>query len=169
MLLAGLFGAGFGAFFQYAPLLADRRGVIAADTLYQAYGVGIILMRLISRTIQDRWPLRRILVVAASMKVIGLLLLGLSLHPWLLIAAAMIIAGGSGVFHPALLAYHAASWPEAPGRATAASYIGFDLGIGGGSFAVGVALQYAGIPGLYLLAAAITALVIPLTLRLPRS
>src|SRR5439155_414252 len=42
MLLAGLFGAGFAAFFQFAPILAERRGTVSAGLLYSVYGVGII-------------------------------------------------------------------------------------------------------------------------------
>jgi predicted MFS family arabinose efflux permease len=72
------------------------------------------------------------------------------------------MAASGGLFHPALIARHAALLPEAPGRASAAFYVAFDLGIGVGSWLFGIALQLAGLPGLYWTAAALVAAVLPL-------
>jgi predicted MFS family arabinose efflux permease len=79
-----------------------------------------------------------------------------------LLPAAVLIAASGGLFHPALIARHAALLPEAPGRASAAFYVAFDLGIGLGSWLLGVALQLSGLPGLYWTAALLAGLVVPL-------
>lgn len=149
MLTAGLMGVGFGAFFQFAPLLAERRGTIPAGVLYTCYGIGIILTRLVSRNWMDRAGVARILVVAIGLKAAGLGLATVAVHPVLLALAALLIASGSGLFHPALLAHHALVLPGAAGRSTAGFYVGFDLGIGGGSWLLGVILQWFGLAGLY--------------------
>jgi predicted MFS family arabinose efflux permease len=82
--------------------------------------------------------------------------------------ATVLIAVGSGMAHPALLKHHAALLPAAPGRASAAFYLGFDLGIGLGSVLFGVALQFGGLAGLYGAAALLTLIVVPLARYLPR-
>jgi predicted MFS family arabinose efflux permease len=73
------------------------------------------------------------------------------------------MAASGGLFHPALIARHAELLLEAPGRASGAFYVAFDLGIGLGSWLFGAALQLAGLPGLYWTAAALAGAVLPLT------
>ena len=51
------------------------------------------------------------------------------------------------------------------GRASAAFYIAFDSGIGVGSWIFGIVLQFAGVMGLYWVAAAIAAAALPLAPR----
>jgi predicted MFS family arabinose efflux permease len=149
MLLTGLFGAGFAAFFQFAPILAERRGTIDAGALYTIYSVGIILCRLLGGAWIDRAGLRRVLILAAALMCCGLALAALAESPILLGCSALLVAAGGGLFHPALLAHHAALLPAEPGRASAACYVGMDLGIGLGSWLFGVALQIGGLAGLY--------------------
>jgi MFS family permease len=162
MLLMGLLGAGFAAFFQFSPILAERRGTISAGTLYSIYGVGIIVSRIIGGPWIDRVSLRGILTLATTLMVGGLALAALATHPLLLGLSALLMAAGGGLFHPALLAHHAALLPEEPGKASAASYVGMDLGIGLGSWIYGAALQAAGIPGLYGTAMIIVLLSLPI-------
>jgi predicted MFS family arabinose efflux permease len=161
MILSGLFGACFAAFFQFAPILAERRGDIDAGWLYAAYGVGIIATRLLSRPLLDRLNTPQLLFGAACVSALGLGLIALGPPvPWIFLAV-LLIAAGSGTNHPVLIAHHAALLPQAPGQATAAFYLGFDLGIGLGSWLFGVLLQVAGISGLYAGAALLALLVLP--------
>src|SRR5262245_28141643 len=46
MLTAALLGAAFAAFFQFVPILAERRATVPVGALYTVYGVGIIATRL---------------------------------------------------------------------------------------------------------------------------
>jgi MFS family permease len=162
MLLASLFGAGFAAFFQFAPILAERRGTVAAGALYTIYGVGIILSRLVGGAWIDRADLGRVLSLAAALMGAGLATAALATAPALLALAALLVAAGGGLFHPALLAHHAALLPDEPGRAGAACYVGMDLGIGLGSWIFGAALQAGGLAGLYGAATLLVLLVMPL-------
>lgn len=218
MLIAGLLGAGFAAFFQFAPILAERRGTVSPGALYSVYGAAIVATRLLGGRLLDRLDVGRVVALAAGLMVLGQALLaasssavstaassagslvggsssvrvfapagdplvhGSSLLPAFdrfrglidailtgpapLVVAAILIAAGSGLFHPALLAHHAALLSDAPGRASAAFYIAFDLGIGLGSWLCGAALQVAGLPGLYWTAAGLVAAVLPLAPRL---
>jgi predicted MFS family arabinose efflux permease len=168
MLIAALFGAGFAAFFQFAPILAERRGDLVAGWLYSVYGVSIILTRLSNGRVFQRITGTRLLGVAATSMIIGLGLIAAGPPIPILLLAIVLIAYGSGTSHPTLLAHHAALLPQTPGLATAAFYIGFDLGIGLGSWLYGVLMQGTGISGLYSGAALIVALILFLTPRLER-
>jgi predicted MFS family arabinose efflux permease len=166
MLLSGLFGAGFAAFFQFAPILAARRGDLAGGSLYTVYGIGIIATRLGSGRVLAGIPAGHLLRGAAISMLLGLGMLAATPPVALLGLAVLLIAAGSGISHPTLIAYHAALLPQAPGRAMAAFYIGFDLGIGLGSWVCGGLLQVYGLSGLYTGAALLVALVVPLASRL---
>src|SRR5690606_1574032 len=116
----------------------------------------------------DRWSIQRTLTLAATLLAGGLGLLALGGPPAGAAVAALLVAVGSGLSHPALLAHHAALLPAAPGRASAAFYIGFDLGIGLGSALFGVALELGGLTGLYGAAALLTLAALPLAPLLGR-
>jgi L-amino acid N-acyltransferase len=160
MLTAGLLGAGFAAFFQFAPILAERRGV-SSGLLYAIYGAAILGTRLVGGRLLDRFDVGRVVALAAALMALGHTLIASSNSFAPLVGAAALIAASGGLFHPALIARHAALLPAAPGRASAAFYVAFDLGIGLGSWLFGVALQLAGLPGLYWTAAALALAALP--------
>lgn len=166
VLIAGLFGASFAAFFQFAPILAERRGDLPAGWLYSTYGIGIISMRLMSGRLQlQNKHLRRLQATVCSLA-LGLGLIATAPPVPLLLLAVLIIAGSAGILHPIILAHHVALLPGRAGQATATFYIGFDLGIGLGSWLFGMLLQVAGLSGLYLGAALIVLLMLPLVAQL---
>jgi predicted MFS family arabinose efflux permease len=161
MLASGLLGAGFAAFFQFAPILGERRGV-ASGLLYTIYGASIIATRVFAGRLFDRFSVARIVALAAVLMALGHAMVAAtdSLAP--LLIAPVLVAVSGGLFHPTLIAHHAALLPETPGRASAAFYVAFDLGIGLGSWLFGLMLQLAGIAGLYWSAAALAVCVLPL-------
>lgn len=173
MAAAGMFGVGYGAFLQFLPLLTERRGLGSAGLAYTAYGVGIILTRMLTARLLDRGDRTQVLVPAFLLLAAGLTGFALAESRFLVYAAAVIFAAGSGVLHPALIAIHVESMPAGErGRATAVFYLGFDLGIGLGAWALSPVFQGFGLTGLYLLAAAWacggTLLVQPLASRMKR-
>jgi predicted MFS family arabinose efflux permease len=185
MLVSALLGAGFAAFFQFAPILTERRGTVSPGVLYTVYGAAIIATRMVGGRLLDRFDVSRVVALAAGLIAFGHALLAASSGPvsaaassGLLVAvlagpapllvAPVLIAAGSGLFHPALIAHHAALLPDAPGRASAAFYVAFDLGIGLGSWLFGFALQIAGLPGLYWTATVLVVAVLPLAPKLVR-
>lgn len=152
MAAAGLLGAGFVAFFQFTPILAERRATVDAGWLYTIYGIGLILTRFGGGSLIDRWGAATMLGLTTLLMAGGLTIFAFATTPGWLILATLLLAG-SGLFHPTLIAHHAALLPAAPGRASAAFYTGFDLGLGLGSWLLGFVLEATGLRGLYLAAA----------------
>jgi MFS family permease len=167
MLTAGLFGAGFAAFFLFAPILSERRDV-PPGLLYTVYGIGIIATRIVGSRWLDRVSTRQTLLLSAILLGSGLALAAVSTTSLWLSVAAVVIAMGSGLFHPVLIALHARLLPDAPGQATAGFYLGFDLGIGLGSWLLGAILDVAGLTWLFLAAAALVLLTTTLLPALTR-
>lgn len=165
---ASLFGAGFAAFFLFAPILSERRDV-PPGLLYTVYGVGIIATRVVGGRWLDRTSTARSLLIAATLMGVGLGLAAFGLNALILSIASLLIAVGSGLFHPVLIALHARLLPDQPGQATAGFYLGFDLGIGLGSWLLGAILDIAGLAGLFLTAAALVACTVPLLPSLART
>lgn len=161
MTAAGLLGAGFVAFFQFAPILAERRATLDVGWLYGIYGAGLIATRFGAGALIDRLSVAALLSITALLMAGGLGIFAFATAPGWLILATLLIAA-AGLFHPTLIAHHAALLPTAPGRASAAFYVGFDLGLGLGSWAFGLALETGGLPGLYLCAALAALGVLPL-------
>lgn len=155
MFVSALFGAGFGAYFQYFAVLLERRS-IPAPAVFAAYGISIIVTRLLFGRYLDRIGFGRVLGLAALIMTVGLVIAayGYSL-PSLIVAAALIAAGG-GFFHPMLIAHHVTLLPQRAGWAVACFYFGFDLGIGGGAWLLGAALDWGGLVALYWTAALLT-------------
>src|ERR1051326_6826624 len=161
MLASGLLGAGFAAFFPFAPILAERRGV-SSGALYAIYGGAIIATRVFGNPIFVRLSVARIVALGAVLVAVGHAIVAASDVPAVLLAAPVLVAVSGGLFHPTLIAHHAALLPETPGRASAAFYVAFDLGIGLGSWLFGVMLQLAGLAGLYTTASVLALSVLPL-------
>jgi MFS family permease len=157
MLLSAIAGCAFGAFFQFMPLLVERRGDVSAGLLYTAYGIAIIATRLVTGRWIDIAAPHTVLRFAFLASVGGLLLLaGASATPALILAALLIAAGG-GTQTPMLIRIHVERTPEnARGRAVAWYYLGFDLGMSSGAWLLAPALEWLGISTLFLVAAAVT-------------
>jgi predicted MFS family arabinose efflux permease len=161
MTTASLFGAGFAAFFLFAPILSERRDV-APGLIYTVYGISIILTRIVGSHWLDRVKTGQTLLLSAVLLAGGLALSAFASTTVWLGLAAFLIAAGSGLFHPVLIAHHARLLPGEPGQATAGFYLGFDLGIGLGSWLFGAVLDLAGLTWLFLVAALLILSTIPL-------
>src|SRR5579884_1884274 len=92
MAASSLFGAGFAAFFQFAPILADRRSGVSVGLLYAVYGLGIIATRFTTGGLLDRVALARVLAVAAAAMTVGLALLAASTDGVTPLGAALLVA-----------------------------------------------------------------------------
>ncbi len=112
MLTTWLFGVGFGVFYQFLPLLAERRGLEPVGLAYTVYGLSIIGTRLLTGRLLDRPDRRQVLPPAALLMALGLFAFAFADTLWLLLAAAALTAAAGGVFHPTLIAIHVDSIPE---------------------------------------------------------
>lgn len=170
MLLAAVGGLGFGAFFQFLPLLTERQAGMASGPLFAVYGASIVLTRFVSARWMDRGDERVILRVGYALLALGLLLFAGS-QQWLLLAlAAFCVASGSGLMTGLLMNLHVEALPpDARGNAVALYYLGFDLGIGGGAWLLAPVLQVWGIGALFACAALIASTGILLIHFVPRA
>lgn len=171
MVAAGLFGAGYGAFLQFLPLLTERRGLEPAGLVYTVYGVSIILTRLATGRLLDRGSRGRMSSLAFLVMAAGLGGFTFASSRVVLLMSASLIAVGSGILHPLLIAIHVDRMPASErGRASAGFYLGFDLGIGLGAWILSPVFQWFGLTGLYLLAAVSAVLgILPVQLMASRA
>ena len=169
MLTTALFGVSFGALFAFLPLLAERRDLASVGSAYAVYGVSIIATRLLTGRLLDRVSRGHVLLPALMVNAIGLAGLAASASMALLVGSAALMGIGSGISHPALIAICVDRMPsDQRGRATAGFYLAFDLGIGLGSWLLGLVLDTMGLTGLYLAASVVSvvgALTAPLLTR----
>ena len=155
MLTTTLFGVSFGALFAFLPLLAERRELASLGAAYSVYGVSIIATRILTGRLLDRPNRGQVLLPALIVNAIGLA--GLAAGMPLLVCSAALMGIGSGISHPALIAICVDCMPSAQrGRATAGFYLAFDLGIGLGSWLLGLILDTAGLTGLYIAASLVS-------------
>ncbi len=154
MLITCIFGLSWGSFLQFLPLLAERRELGSAGLVYTVYGISIILSRLTVGRHLDTIDRNKILILSTLMMALGLSLFAVATMQLELFVAAALVAYGSGIVHPALIAIHVERGAsEARGHAIAVFYLGFDLGIGLGAWVLGLVLQGYGFVGLYGVAA----------------
>jgi len=157
MLTTALFGVSFGALFAFLPLLAERRALASTGAAYAVYGVSIIATRILTGRLLDRPNRGRVLPPALIINAAGLAGLAVAADMPLLAGSAALMGIGSGICHPALIAICVDRMPSAQrGRATAGFYLAFDLGIGLGSWLLGLVLDGVGLSGLYFAAALVS-------------
>ena len=157
MLTAWMFGVGFGAFYQFLPLLAERRGLEPVGLAYTVYGLSIIATRILGGRLLDRPDRKQVLPPSAVLMAVGLAAFAFADSMWLLLLAAALTAISGGIFHPTLIAIHVDSIPER-GRATAGFYLAFDLGIGLGTWLLSPILDGFGLTAFFLAAGVISLL-----------
>ncbi|MDE0143861.1 MAG: MFS transporter [Caldilineaceae bacterium] len=158
MLTTALFGVSFGALFAFLPLLAERRELASTGAAYAVYGVSIIATRILTGRLLDRPNRARVLLPALVTNAAGLAGLAVAADMPILAGSAALMGIGSGICHPALIAICVDRMPSAQrGRATAGFYLAFDLGIGLGSWLLGLILDAVGLSGLYFAAAFVSA------------
>lgn len=157
MLTTALFGVSFGALFAFLPLLAERRELSSTGAAYAVYGVSIIATRILTGRLLDRPNRGQVLLPALIINATGLAGLAVAVDMPLLAGSAALMGVGSGICHPALIAICVDRMPSAQrGRATAGFYLAFDLGIGLGSWLLGLVLDGVGLSGLYFAAALVS-------------
>jgi predicted MFS family arabinose efflux permease len=153
---SALFGIAFGAFFQFLPLLTERRGIGPAGLVFTVYGASLIMTRLITATgrLLDRYNQGWILFISFLLLATGLCGFAYVNEQWALYPISFVFAVGAGTLHPLLIAIHVGKVSDNQrGRASAVFYFGFDLGIGMGAWIYSPIFQGFGMIGLYLLAA----------------
>jgi predicted MFS family arabinose efflux permease len=135
------------------------------------YGISIIGTRLATGRILDKGNRSRLVTLAFIAMALGLVGYAFAHSQLVLLPCTVLIGIGSGILHPVLIAVHMERMPEnEKGRASAAFYLAFDLGIGLGMWLLSPALAWFSLREVFLIAglaalAGVT-LVQPVTARL---
>ena len=157
ILTTALFGVSFGALFAFLPLLAERRELASVGAAYGVYGVSIIATRVLTGRLLDRPDRSQVLLPALLVNAGGLAGFAAASTMPQLLASAVLMGVGSGITHPALISICVDRMPDTRrGRATASFYLAFDLGIGLGSWLLGLVLGAVGLTWLYLTASLVS-------------
>ena len=138
----------------FAPIYAEEIGVANVGLSFYTVTAGsLILSRLFSGAMLDRFPRAYTIVPAFVMMSAATVLIGLVQTTWMLPIGAAMVGLGAGFVQPglqALLLDRAGG--ERLGSASATFALGVDLGLFGGAFVMGLILQEAGFRTMYLAA-----------------
>lgn len=158
MLTSWLYGVSFGpSFFTFLPLLMERRGFEQVQLAYAIYGITIISTRILTRRLNDRPNRTWVLVLSMLVNTVGLAGFAFAQTLPMLLGSTALIAAGSGVVHPSLIAMCVDRMEDDQrGRATAGFYLAFDLGIGIGHWILGPVLDSFGLAEMFMTAALIS-------------
>ena len=139
-------------FLVYPPVFAATHGIPVADlTLYYpAYGIALVLVRLLAGRVLDRVP-RGVAIAAGT--TVAILALGVAIVadsvPGLTVAGVL-YAGASGFTSPTTMALAIdRANPRRMGAAMATYSLGFQLGLGVGAAVWGFLIDTVGYPGPY--------------------
>lgn len=162
--LAAAFGAGFGVFLQFLPLLAELRSV-DSGLIYTVYGITIIA----SRLLVGRWldTLRPALTLSVGFVALGGGLVSFAMWSSMtgLLAGAICLAAAGAIVHPLLISIHVGQSEDRMAHGSAVFYLGFDLGMGAGTWFVSPIFESGGLPAAYLVSVVYAVAGLALALR----
>ena len=129
MFVSWLLGAGYGAFLQFLPLLAERRHTGPAGLAYMTYGLSIIATRLVTGRLFLPGKSGRMMVAGFLALAAGLAEFAFAWSLPVLLSGVALVGVGTGILHPGLIAVHVDVLPSERGRAVSDFYLAFDLGL----------------------------------------
>ena len=138
--LAATFGGVVSFLSLYAVQLGDED---MAGWYFFVYALALVASRLFSGRIHDRKGPDLVVYPGLVFYLLGVIMLGAANGPVLFYLAAVCIGFGYGSIQPSLQAMVIQRAPDRRGAATATFFTGIDIGIGSGSFLLGlVAAQW---------------------------
>ena len=148
----------FAAMVTFIPLWAREQGLQNPGSIFIVYAAAIIVMRLtIGRRI-DRVSRAAVIIPSILATIATLLLTASATNVTMLFIAAGLWGIGAGGFQPAMMAFMVdRTPPEIRGRAMGTFTMGNDLGLGIGSFLLGVVIEVSSFRVAYVVAAFVVA------------
>ncbi|MFC7442907.1 MFS transporter [Laceyella putida] len=142
----------FGGIVSFISLYAAELGdADMAGGFYFCYALALVIARLFSGRLFDRKGPDYVVYPSVIAYVIGLICMALAEDKGLFYAAGALIGAGYGSIQPCLQALVISRVPAARrGAATATFFIAADLGIGVGSFLLGIIAAWFGYRGMFL-------------------
>ncbi len=161
----------YGGIISFVALYGRGIGVTNSGTFFLILSICIIVSRILSGRIFDRFGPRNITFVGLILVMIGFLLIGYFATPVGFHLAAIVLGFGFGVIPPTFQAMANRNIsPERRGAANSTYLMFFDSGVGLGMLFFGALIDVVGYAGTFYLSAAIQllALIVFFTVTLPR-
>ncbi len=145
---------GYGALLSFLPIYALDQGVDNPGVFFTLLAAFLVLARVSTGRLSDRFGRRAVILPGIGIVVASLLILSTSASLTAIVAVAILFGVGFGSTHSALMAL-AADYADVASRGAAMSFLAasIEMGIGLGSIALGLIVQFVGFPGIYLVAA----------------
>ncbi len=153
---------GYGGITSFVAVLAERNGIAPRSIFFTAFALTVLVTRLFSGRLADRYGHRRVLLPCLALVTVGLGLTALAQTRAQLVGAAVVFGLGFGNQYPAFVG-HVLRFvgPDRRGAAFGGILAAFDTGIGTGSIAVGWMAARLGFRGAFAVAAALSAFAVP--------
>jgi MFS family permease len=153
---------GYGGIMSFVAVVADRYGIVPRSIFFTAFALTVLVTRLFSGRLADRYGHRRVLLPCLALVTVGLGLTAVAHTRAQLVAAAVVFGLGFGNQYPAFVGYVLKFVGEdRRGAAFGGILAAFDTGIGTGSIAVGWMAGRLGFRGAFAVATGLSAFAIP--------
>lgn len=158
-LTACLMSFAYSGLLSFIPVYAKEIGAAEVSSyFFVIYAVMIVLSRPFTGKLFDRMGEHVVIYPSIILYAIGLILLSLATGPMLFLVASAVIGLGYGSVFPSFQAIALKSAPtERRGVATGTYYLLFDLGMGIGSFVLGIIASAMNFSSMYLISSLIVA------------
>jgi MFS family permease len=154
---------GYGGVTSYTAILAVQRGIHPKWLYFAVFAVTIVVIRLATSHLGDRFGYAVILYPALVCIPIAFTLLAWADTRAMFVISAIIFGLGFGSAYPAFASFIlGATDPQRRARTFGSIVLAFDVGIGSGSLLVGSIGQHWGLGNAFLCAAALSCLAVPI-------
>jgi MFS family permease len=128
----------YGAVYTILPDFGEFVGIKNKGVLFTFLTVASLFVRLMGGKASDRWGRKPILIIATSLIIIGMLVIGTAFTKIQLMIGVTIYGFAQGAMSPTLLAWAAdLSHADHKGRGVATLYMAMEFGIGVGALSSG--------------------------------
>ncbi|VVB96633.1 Multidrug resistance protein MdtG [uncultured archaeon] len=150
----------YGSIVSFLSLFAQKEGITNPGIFFTVFAITLIIVRAFAGKISDIKGRNYVIVPGMVIITLGLWVLSTASTLWVFLISAFLYGLGFGLVHPSLMALLVDRVSERTlGAAMGTFTAAFDLGIGTGSIALGIVLQFYGFSVLYFLGGAIVLIV----------
>ncbi len=159
--IMGLFALSYGGLVSFVPIFAPERDLPGAGWFFAAYAIALMVSRQAAGKLSDRFGRKLMVVPGLLAAALSLLLLAFTPSAAGFLGSAALYGLAFAMIQPALMALAIdRAGSESPGQrgaAMATFSLAMDLGIGLGSFGLGLVASAVGIPAMFGFSAALCA------------
>jgi MFS family permease len=154
---------GYGGVTSYVAIFSMERGIKPASLFFTVFAITIVLVRLTTSHLGDRYGAKVLLYPAMAAMPISFVLLAEAHTRPQLVGAAILFGAGFGSMYPAFVSFILKTTDPARRARTFGSIVwAFDTGIGTGSAVIGTLAERYSLGTAFLIASAISCLSIPI-------